>query len=194
MRTTLSRVLYATLLFAVFFTLASTGYAQDPQPTPTPTPDVSASPTPTPDPTAATDDANPAPPAATPEQDRLDLDADTDSADLPSFFKGSIDTEDYLRMRNAHNRRLRGLMDREYAPWRRNGAIDATRIRERQLRDAAAQGSAIPDPNFVGPVSASVPAPFSARKPVTTMDRTWPGAYPERPNYDRLTGGQRTRN
>jgi hypothetical protein len=159
MRTTLSRVLYATLLFAVFFTLASTGYAQDPQPTPTPTPDVSASPTPTPDPTAATDDANPAPPAATPEQDRLDLDADTDSADLPSFFKGSIDTEDYLRMRNAHNRRLRGLMDREYAPWRRNGAIDATRIRERQLRDAAAQGSAIPDPNFVGPVSASVPAP-----------------------------------
>ncbi len=158
MRITPSRVLYATLLSAVFF-LASTAFAQDPQPTPTPTPDVSASPTPTPDPTAANDDANPALPAANPEQDRIDLDADTDSADLPSFLKGSIDTEDYLRMRNAHNRRLRGLMDPQYAPWRRNGAIGAMRWSERQLQQAASQGPSIPDPNFVGPVSPQAPAP-----------------------------------
>src|SRR5689334_11734708 len=105
------RALYiaVSLFICLLFATSAFGQAPDPQATPTPTPDPTASPTP--DPTTATDDQNAttspdqnAASAAQMNQDRADLDSDTDSADLPSFFKGSIDTEDYLRMRNAHNR------------------------------------------------------------------------------------------
>jgi MBG domain (YGX type)/Bacterial Ig-like domain (group 3) len=140
MRNASLRAWHAALLFAVLSFCAASAFAQDPQ----------ASPTPATDPTTATDDANPAPAPDAALPDRLDMDTDTDSADLPAFFKGSIDTEDYLRMRNAHIRRLRGLMDKEYSPSRRNGAISAARAREQQLRQAA-QSAGIPDPNFVGP-------------------------------------------
>ncbi|HEY7403761.1 MAG TPA: MBG domain-containing protein [Candidatus Angelobacter sp.] len=154
MRNASLRAWHAAVLFAVLFFCAASTFAQDPQASPTP------SPTPATDPTTATDDANPALPPDAALQDRLDLDADTDSADLPAFFKGSIDTEDYLRMRNAHIRRLRGLMDREFSPWRRNGAIADARAREQQLRQAASQNTAIPDPNFVGPTSPQSPGPL----------------------------------
>src|SRR5215467_4136523 len=156
-----SRALYLVLcLFACHFLATSSAFGQtsDPQATPTPTPDATA--TPAIDPTTATDDQNPPlppDPNATADQDRIDLLMDTDSPDLPDFAKGTIDTEDYLRMRNAHNRRLRGLMDPAFAPWRRNGAIYVTQQREKQIQDAAASGSG--DPGFVGPVTPSAPAP-----------------------------------
>ncbi|HEY2914847.1 MAG TPA: hypothetical protein VGK21_15895, partial [Candidatus Angelobacter sp.] len=146
MRNASLRAWHAAVLFAVLSFCASSAFAQDPQASPAP------SPAPATDPTTATDDANPVPPPDAASPDRLDLDTDTDSADLPAFFKGSIDTEDYLRMRNAHIRRLRGLMDKEYSPSRRNGAISDARAREQQLRQAA-QGAGIPDPNFVGPTT-----------------------------------------
>ena len=145
MRNASLRAWHAAVLFAVLSFCAVFAFAQDPQSSPTPSPAT--------DPTTATDDANPALPPDAALPDRLDLDTDTDSADLPAFFKGSIDTEDYLRMRNAHIRRLRGLMDREFSPWRRNGAISDVRAREQQLRQAASQNTAIPDPNFVGPTT-----------------------------------------
>lgn len=150
MRNASLRAWHAAVLFAVLSFCAASAFAQDPQ----------ASSTPATDPTTATDDANPAPPPDAALPDRLDLDTDTDSADLPAFFKGSIDTEDYLRMRNAHIRRLRGLMDREFSPWRRNGAISDARAREQQMRQAASQNTAIPDPSFVGPTGPQAQAPL----------------------------------
>ena len=137
MRNASLRAWHAAVLFAVLSFCAASAFAQDPQASPTP------SPAPATDPTTATDDANPAPAPDAALPDRLDLDTDTDSADLPAFFKGSIDTEDYLRMRNAHIRRLRGLMDREFSPRRRNGAISDVRVREQQLKQAASQNTAI---------------------------------------------------
>ena len=165
MRQPLPRALYVVLsLFLCFFVVTSAfGQTPDPQ---APAPDPAASPAP--DPGAATDDPSQAAPAdpnaaatASPtDQDRIDLVSDTDSADLPSFFKGLIDTEDYLRMRNAHNRRLRGLMDPSFQPWRRNGAIYTTQQRERQLQDAVATGSG--DPAFIGPQAPNSFAPIIA--------------------------------
>ena len=124
MRQPLPRALYMllSLFLGIFLATSAFGQTSDPQ---APAPDPAAG--------AATDDPNAAAPAdpnaaatAPTDQDRIDLVSDTDSADLPSFFKGLIDTEDYLRMRNAHNRRLRGLMDPSFQPWRRNGAIYST--------------------------------------------------------------------
>src|SRR5215467_2012806 len=143
-----SRALYLVLCsFACLFLVTSSAFGQtsDPQATPTPAPDATAAPSV--DPTTATDDQNPPlppDPNATADPDRIDLLLDTDSPDLPDFAKGTIDTEDYLRMRNSHNRRLRGLMDPSFAPWRRNGAIYTTQQRERQLQDAVATGSGDP--------------------------------------------------
>src|SRR6476620_12767365 len=127
------RALYIALSLFICLLFATSAFGQAPDPQATPTPDPST--TPAPDPGAATDDPNAAAaaPADPTDQDRIDLVSDTDSADLPSFFKGLIDTEDYLRMRNAHNRRLRGLMDPSFQPWRRNGAIYTTQQREQQL-------------------------------------------------------------
>lgn len=150
MRNASLRAWHVAVLFAVLSFCAASAFAQDPQASPSPTPAT--------DPTTATDDANPVPPPDAALPDRLDMDTDTDSADLPAFFKGSIDTEDYLRMRNAHIRRLRGLMDKEYSPSRRNGAISDARAREQQLKQAASQSTAIPDPNFVGPTGPQAPS------------------------------------
>ena len=110
MRKLALRALYIalSLFLCLLFATSAFGQAPDPQASPTPTA------TPAPDPGAATDDPNAPPadpnaaaPADPTDQDRIDLVSDTDSPDLPAFFKGSIDTELYLRMRNAHNRRLR---------------------------------------------------------------------------------------
>jgi hypothetical protein len=152
MRKPLPRLLYMvlSLFICIFFATSAFGQTPDPQATPAAS---SAS-----DQGAATDDPNAAAAASPTDQDRIDLVGDTDSADLPSFFKGLIDTEDYLRMRNAHNRRLRGLMDPSFQPWRRNGAIYTTQQREQQLQDAVATGSG--DPAFVGPLAPNTSAPI----------------------------------
>jgi hypothetical protein len=152
MRKPLPRLLYMvlSLFICIFFATSAFGQTPDPQATPAAS---SAS-----DQGAATDDPNADAAASPTDQDRIDLVSDTDSADLPSFFKGLIDTEDYLRMRNAHNRRLRGLMDPSFQPWRRNGAIYSTQQREQQLQDAVATGSG--DPAFVGPLAPNTSAPI----------------------------------
>jgi MBG domain-containing protein/Big-like domain-containing protein len=164
MRKPLPRALYMvlSLFIYIFFVTSALGQTPDPQASPTPDPAATSAS----DPGAATDDPNAIAPtdpnaaatATPPDQDRIDLVSDTDSADLPSFFKGLIDTEDYLRMRNAHNRRLRGLMDPSFQPWRRNGAIYSTQQREQQLQDAVATGSG--DPAFVGPLAPNTSAPL----------------------------------
>lgn len=160
MRQPLPRALYLVLSLFLCIFVVTTAFGQTPDPQASPTPDPAASSAPNPG--AATDDPNAAAPAdpnaAATDQDRIDLVTDTDSADLPSFFKGLIDTEDYLRMRNAHNRRLRGLMDPSFQPWRRNGAIYTTQQREQQLQDAVATGSG--DPAFIGPLAPNTFAPI----------------------------------
>lgn len=156
MRQPLPRALYLvlSLFICLFFVTSALGQTTAPQATPTPDPAA----TPAPDPGAATDDPNAAATASSTDPDRIDLVSDTDSPDLPSFFKGLIDTEDYLRMRNAHVRRLRGLMDPNFQPWRRNGAINRTQQREQQLQDAVATGSG--DPAFIGPLAPNASAPI----------------------------------
>jgi hypothetical protein len=164
MRQPLPRALYVVLSLFLCIFLISSASGQTPDPQASPTPDPAASPAPVPG--AATDDPSAAAPAdpnaaatASPtDQDRIDLLSDTDSADLPPFLNGLIDTEDYLRMRNAHNRRLRGLMDPNFQPWRRNGAIYTTQQREQQLQDAVATGSG--DPAFIGPLAPNTFAPI----------------------------------
>ncbi|HZD95820.1 MAG TPA: hypothetical protein VE133_16285, partial [Candidatus Sulfotelmatobacter sp.] len=156
MRHTPSRAFYVVVCLFVSLLFAASAFGQAPDPQATPTPAAS----PTPDPTTATDDqgaTTPGDPSAAADPDRIDLVHDTDSADLPEFFKGQMDTEDYLRLRNAHNRRLRGLMDPAFDPSRRNGAIYRTQQKEKQLQDAAAAGTG--DPGFVGPVGPDAPAP-----------------------------------
>jgi hypothetical protein len=160
-------------LFVCIF-LVTSAFGQTPDPQATPTPDPAASPAP--DPGTATDDPNAAATASSTDQDRIDLVTDTDSADLPSFFKGLIDTEDYLRMRNAHNRRLRGLMDPNFQPWRRNGAIYTTQQREQQLQDAVATGSG--DPAFVGPLAPNTFAPVIPASLVTPWTPLGPAPIP----------------
>lgn len=158
MRKPLPRLLYMvlSLFICIFFATSAFGQTPDPQATPAAS-SASDQGAATDDPNAATD-PNAAAAASPTDQDRIDLVSDTDSADLPSFFKGLIDTEDYLRMRNAHNRRLRGLMDPSFQPWRRNGAIYSTQQREQQLQDAVATGSG--DPAFVGPLAPNTSAPI----------------------------------
>jgi hypothetical protein len=158
MRKPLPRLLYIvlSLFICIFFATSAFGQTPDPQATPAAS-SASDQGAATDDPAAATD-PNAAAAASPTDQDRIDLLSDTDSADLPSFFKGLIDTEDYLRMRNAHNRRLRGLMDPSFQPWRRNGAIYSTQQREQQLQDAVATGSG--DPAFVGPLAPNTSAPI----------------------------------
>ncbi len=158
MRKPLPRLLYIvlSLFICIFFATSAFGQTPDPQATPAAS-SASDQGAATDDPAAATD-PNAAATASPTDQDRIDLLSDTDSADLPSFFKGLIDTEDYLRMRNAHNRRLRGLMDPSFQPWRRNGAIYSTQQREQQLQDAVATGSG--DPAFVGPLAPNTSAPI----------------------------------
>jgi hypothetical protein len=146
------------LLGCLFF--AASAFAQAPDAQATPTPDATA--TPAPDPGTATDDSaaasasDPNAPPANPVP--MDMLTDTDSADVPPFLQGQIDTEQYLRMRNAHTRRLRGLMDPMFQPWRRNHAIQATQQREQQLQDAVATGGG--DPAFVGPTGPAALAPI----------------------------------
>jgi hypothetical protein len=149
------RVLYLALFafICLLFATSALGQAPDPQASPTPA-------APSPDPAgAATDDQNapsdPAtPPAPTP--DSLD---ETDSPDVPDFARGNIDPELYLRLRNAHNRRLRGLMDPAFQPERRNGAIWVMQNREQQLQDAATTGT---DPGFMGPIDPNSPISIPA--------------------------------
>ena len=174
MRKPLPRALYMILSLFVCIFLVTSAFGQTPDPQATPTPDPAASPAP--DPGTATDDPNAAATASSTDQDRIDLVTDTDSADLPSFFKGLIDTEDYLRMRNAHNRRLRGLMDPNFQPWRRNGAIYTTQQREQQLQDAVATGSG--DPAFVGPLAPNTFAPVIPASLVTPWTPLGPAPIP----------------
>src|SRR5437588_10766687 len=138
-----SRAIRAALIAFCFFSTAS--FAQ------TPDPQQSAPQQPAPDPNAGTQITTPVDP------DRAALNADTDSPDLPGFFQGSIDTEQYLRMRNQHIRRLRGLMDPEFHQWRRNGAIYQMRQREQQLQDAAASGAPDPTTTPAGPLAPNGP-------------------------------------
>ncbi|MBZ5508599.1 MAG: Ig-like domain repeat protein [Acidobacteriia bacterium] len=158
MRKLSPRALYIALSVFICLLFATSAFGQAPDPQATPTPDPTASPTPAAG--AATDDpsATPADPNAAPEPDRIELDNDTDSADIPVFARGTVDPEFYLRMRNAHNRRLRGLMDPEFQPELRNGAINVMQNREKQIQNAVASGSG--DPNFVGPTTPSAQAPI----------------------------------
>jgi hypothetical protein len=151
MRFVSPRVCVVLLVFACFFSLPSFAQTQDPQP---PAPDAGAATTQTADP------------------DRIALDSDTDSPDLPGFFQGSIDTEQYLRMRNQHVRRLRGLMDPEFAPHKRNSAIHEMQQREQQLKDAAATGAPDPTTTTFGPISPDSPVqalPASLLAPWTPL-------------------------
>ena len=150
---------YLSLLVLICLLFATSAFGQAPDPQATPTPAA-----PAPDPAgAATDDQTaPSDPAATaplPDPDKIDLDNDTDSADLPPFARGTIDPEQYLRLRNAHNRRLRGLMDPAFQLERRNGAIGVMRNREQQLQDAATTGT---DPGFMGPINPNAPISIPA--------------------------------
>lgn len=154
MRKLSPRALHVALPLCLCLFFATSAFGQDPQAPPTPDPTATSNPG------AATDDPNTATAdqdAAPTDPDRLALDSDTDSADIPEFAKGTVDAEQYLRMRNAHNRRLRGLMDPAFEPSRRNGAIYVMRNREKQIQDAAASGSG--DPAFVGPTGPNAPAP-----------------------------------
>ena len=172
------RALYIALSLFLCLLFATSAFGQAPDPQPTATPDPSA--TPAPDPGAATDDpnarSNAAAPADPTNQDRIDLVSDTDSPDLPAFFKGSIDTEQYLRMRNAHNRRLRGLMDPAFQPGLRNGAIYVMQNREQQLQDAAASGNG--DPAFVGPTGPNAAAPIIPASLLTPWTPLGPAPIP----------------
>jgi hypothetical protein len=176
MRKPLPRLLYIvlSLFICIFFATSAFGQAPDPQATPAAS-SASDQGAATDDPAAATD-PNAAAAASPTDQDRIDLLSDTDSADLPSFFKGLIDTEDYLRMRNAHNRRLRGLMDPSFQPWRRNGAIYSTQQREQQLQDAVATGSG--DPAFVGPLAPNTSAPIIPASLLTPWTPLGPSPIP----------------
>jgi hypothetical protein len=176
MRKPLPRLLYIvlSLFICIFFATSAFGQAPDPQATPAAS-SASDQGAATDDPAAATD-PNAAAAASPTDQDRIDLLSDTDSADLPSFFKGLIDTEDYLRMRNAHNRRLRGLMDPSFQPWRRNGAIYSTQLREQQLQDAVATGSG--DPAFVGPLAPNTSAPIIPASLLTPWTPLGPSPIP----------------
>ena len=79
-------------------------------------------------------------------------------------------------MRNAHNRRLRGLMDPSFQPWRRNGAIYMTQQREQQLQDAVATGSG--DPAFVGPLAPNASAPIIPASLLTPWTPLGPAPIP----------------
>lgn len=154
MRKLSPRALHVALPLCLCLFFATSAFGQDPQAPPTPDPTATSNPgAATDDPSATTADQD----AAPTDPDRLALDSDTDSADIPEFAKGTVDAEQYLRMRNAHNRRLRGLMDPAFEPSRRNGAIYVMRNREKQIQDAAASGSG--DPAFVGPTGPNAPAP-----------------------------------
>ncbi|HEX4604006.1 MAG TPA: MBG domain-containing protein [Candidatus Angelobacter sp.] len=166
------RALYIALSLFVCLMFATSALGQSPDPQPTPTA------SPAPDAGSATDDANatPADPNAAPEPDRIQLDNDTDSADIPDFARGTVDAEFYLRMRNAHNRRLRGLMDPEFQPEIRNGAINVMQNREQQIQDAVASGTG--DPNFVGPTTPSAQAPLLPASLLTPWTPLGPAPIP----------------
>src|SRR5437016_4508422 len=72
---------------------------------------------------AQSQDPKPDPNAAAPASPVLDANDDSDSPDVPVFLKGLVNTEQYLKLRNEHIRRLRGLADSDFHPARRNGAI-----------------------------------------------------------------------
>jgi hypothetical protein len=174
MRKLSPRVLFTALSLFLCLLFATSAFAQAPDATPTPDPSAS----PTPPAGAATDDqsATPADPNAAPEPDRIDMDNDTDSADIPAFARGTVDAEFYLRMRNAHNRRLRGLMDPAFQPELRNGAIHVMQNRERQIQDSVANGSG--DPNFVGPTTPSAQAPVLPASLLTPWTPLGPAPIP----------------
>jgi len=73
------------------------------------------------------------------EPDRIDMDNDNDSADVPDFARGTIDPEQYLRMRNAHTRRLRGLME-EHGLRQRSFRHVCAGVRRREQRAIPRQG------------------------------------------------------
>ncbi|HET9836971.1 MAG TPA: MBG domain-containing protein [Candidatus Angelobacter sp.] len=152
MRHMFPRAVYFVVLLFALILFASSSFGQTPDASATPTPTPAASPVS--DPTTASEDPTISDPA---QQDRIDMVADTESADVPDFFRGLIDTEDYLRLRNSHIRRLRGLMDPLFQPWRRNHAIETTQQREQQMQVAASTGTS--DPGFVGPTGPTAQAP-----------------------------------
>ncbi len=78
----------------------------------------------------------------TPPTPILDTDDDSDSPDVPSFLRGLMDTDQYLKMRNEHMRRLRGTADGDFRPERRNGAIHTMRDMERRMHEAGTGGTA----------------------------------------------------
>lgn len=154
MRHSLPRAACAILLLFVYLlSTVSIAQTQDPQQTNTPDPDAAGQTTPA-------------------DPDRLALDVDTDSPDLPGFLLGSIDTEQYLRLRNSHNRRLRGLMDPDFDPARRNAAIQQMTQQEQQLQQAAATGAPDPTTTPTGPINPNAPVtplPASILAPWTPL-------------------------
>jgi photosystem II stability/assembly factor-like uncharacterized protein len=69
-------------------------------------------------------------------------------------------------------------MDREFSPWRRNGAISDARAREQQMRQAASQNTAIPDPSFVGPTGPQAQAPLLPASLLQTWTPLGPSPIP----------------
>ena len=146
MRSSILRGLYGLLLCSFFlFSTQSFGQSQGQDPNQNPKPD---------------------PNAATPPPPTLDADDDTDSPDVPVFLKGLIGTDEYLKLRNEHIRRLRGTMDNDFHPTRRNRAIQRMREMERQMRES---GSTNTPPAGAAPNSPNSPAAPSQNGPAQAL-------------------------
>src|SRR5205085_3053938 len=108
--------------------------------------------------------------ATTPPAPILDTDDDSDSPDVPSFLRGLMDTDQYLKMRNEHMRRLRGTADGDFHPDRRNGAIRRMREMERQMHETGASGSSGGQaPADAGSNGQNAPAVPSQNGPVQSL-------------------------
>ena len=81
-------------------------------------------------------------------QDSLDLEQESENADVPPQFRGIIDNETYLKMRAEHIRLMRGMDDKLYNPQTRGEAIRQMKEQERKLRDQVRKSpGGIPGPD-----------------------------------------------
>jgi hypothetical protein len=81
-------------------------------------------------------------------QDQLDLEQESENADVPPQFRGLIDNETYLKMRAEHIRLMRGMDDKLFNPKTRGEAIRQMKEQERTLRDQVRKslsGASVPD-------------------------------------------------
>src|SRR5260221_13756973 len=102
-RTFFHRAILALLLS---FLLQTLSFAQTPDPQVTPPPAAPRN--------DDVEEKNPPAPSTDPATGPIIsvIDGETDSPDLPAFALGLIDAEEYLKMRDQHNRFLRGLVDK----------------------------------------------------------------------------------